>query len=37
VSSRFFPVGPLYLVLGVDDFYLSAKREFYLGLGVEAR
>ena len=37
VSSRLFPVGPLYFVLGVDDFSLSAKREFYLGLGVEGR
>jgi phospholipid/cholesterol/gamma-HCH transport system substrate-binding protein len=37
LSSRIFPVGPLYLVLGVDDFSLSAKREFYFGLGVESR
>jgi phospholipid/cholesterol/gamma-HCH transport system substrate-binding protein len=37
VSSRIFPLGPLYLVLGVDDFSLAGKREFYLGLGVEAR
>jgi len=37
LSSRIYPLGPLYLVFGVDDFSLSAKREFYLGLGVGSR
>jgi phospholipid/cholesterol/gamma-HCH transport system substrate-binding protein len=37
VSSRLFPVKSLYLVLGVDDFSLAANRQFYFGLGLEAR
>ena len=27
----------LYLVAGVDDFSLAARREFFLGLGLELR
>jgi len=37
VSTRLFPFEPLYLVLGVDDFSLASGREFYFGLGIEAR
>lgn len=37
VSTRLFPVEPFFLVAGVDDFSLASGREFYFGLGIEAR
>jgi phospholipid/cholesterol/gamma-HCH transport system substrate-binding protein len=36
-STRFFPARPVFVVLGVDDFSLASGREFYFGLGIEAR
>ena len=35
--SRFSPMKHLYLVAGVDDFSLAARREFFFGLGLELR
>ncbi|MBM3297029.1 MAG: MCE family protein [Candidatus Aminicenantes bacterium] len=36
-ATRLIPVEPLFLVVGVDDFSLASGREFYVGLGIEAR
>jgi len=37
VYSRFSPAKHLYVVAGVDDFSLAARREFFFGLGLELR
>lgn len=35
--SRFSPAKRFYVIAGVDDFSLAARREFFFGLGVELR
>lgn len=35
--SRFSPAKHLYVVAGLDDFSLAARREFFFGLGLELR
>jgi hypothetical protein len=37
VYSRFSPAKHVYVVAGVDDFSLAARREFFFGLGLELR
>jgi len=37
VYSRFSPAKHFYVVAGVDDFSLAARREFFFGLGLELR
>jgi phospholipid/cholesterol/gamma-HCH transport system substrate-binding protein len=37
VFGRLYPVKNVYLVVGLDDFTLAARREFYFGLGFELR
>ncbi|MGB9765266.1 MAG: MlaD family protein [Candidatus Saccharicenans sp.] len=35
--SRIYPAKNIYLLLGLDDFTLSSKREFFFGLGFEIK
>lgn len=35
--GRLYPVKNVYLILGLDDFSLASRREFFLGLGLELR
>jgi len=37
VFGRLYPVKNFYLVVGLDDFTLASRREFYFGLGFELR
>ena len=37
VYSRFSPAKRFYLIAGVDDFSLAARREFFFGVGVEMK
>lgn len=37
VSTRLYPARPVFIVLGLDDFSLASGREFFFGLGIEAR
>jgi phospholipid/cholesterol/gamma-HCH transport system substrate-binding protein len=35
VYSRVYPIKNIYLLLGLDDFSLASRREFFFGLGIE--